>query len=46
MLTLRCRYQEEKNLTKLIADIFTWLYSVLYVVIACPLPDSKIKLFL
>jgi hypothetical protein len=41
MLTLRHGDQEEKTLTQLITDVFIWLYFVLYVVIACPLLDSK-----
>ncbi len=43
VLALRCGDQEEKNLTQLITNVFIWLYSVLYVLIASPLPDSKKK---
>jgi hypothetical protein len=39
MLTLRCGDQEEIILTKSITDVFIWIYSALYVVIACPLPE-------
>jgi hypothetical protein len=41
MLTLRCGDQEEKNITQSTKNVFIWLYSVLYVVIVCLLPDLK-----
>jgi hypothetical protein len=36
MLTLRRGDKEEKNLTQSFTDVFMWLYSVLYILIACP----------
>jgi hypothetical protein len=41
MLTLLRGDQGDKSITQLITDVFIWPYSVLYIVIACPLPDQK-----